>query len=101
MRNPLHSICPYFAMFPEEFVREYLEKYTSVGNVIFDCFSGRGKVARIRFFVADTLLRSTSIRSPNCISAAKAEIPAYDDLHERIDDLEYFFPSDTACRARC
>lgn len=91
MRNPLHSICPYFAMFPEDFVREYLQRYTKVGDVVFDCFSGRGTT------LLESLLNERQAAAIDinpvafCISAAKAEVPDFDEVHERIDDLEVFF----------
>ena len=40
MRHPLHSICPYFAMFPESFVTKQLLAYTERGDIVFDPFSG-------------------------------------------------------------
>lgn len=90
-RNPLHSICPYFAMFPEEFVRTYLERYTSRGDVVFDCFSGRGTT------LLESLLQNRSASAIDinpvayCISGAKAQLPDHGQLHERIDDLEFFY----------
>ena len=42
MRNRLHSICPYFAMFPEEFARNHIENLTDKGDLVLDPFSGRG-----------------------------------------------------------
>jgi hypothetical protein len=41
-RHPFHSICPYFAMFPEQFVAEQLLKHTVMGDLVFDPFCGRG-----------------------------------------------------------
>ena len=35
-RHPFHSICPYFAMFPEQFVEQQLLSYTVPGDVVFD-----------------------------------------------------------------
>jgi hypothetical protein len=91
MRNPLHSICPYFAMFPEEFVRDHLERYTKRGDLVFDCFSGRGTT------LLESLLNGRDAAAMDinpvafCISGAKAEVPDYDQLNHRLDDLEYFF----------
>src|SRR3990172_1169324 len=42
MRNRLHSICPYFAMFPETFAQKHIEKFTEPGDYVYDPFSGRG-----------------------------------------------------------
>ncbi len=38
----LHSICGYLAMFPPEVPREYIEKYTIPGDLVYEPFSGRG-----------------------------------------------------------
>ena len=46
MRHPLHSICPYFAMFPEGFVLEQLYAYTRPNDVVLDPFCGRGTTVR-------------------------------------------------------
>jgi hypothetical protein len=90
-RNPLHSICPYFAMFPEDFVRTHLETYTKRGDVVFDCFSGRGTT------LLEALLNGRFAAAIDvnpvafCISGAKAEIPDYGFLGERLDDLEFLY----------
>ena len=44
MRHRFHAICPYFAMFPEQFVRKHLV-WSQVGDWVFDPFSGRGTTA--------------------------------------------------------
>ena len=41
-RLPLHAICPYFAMFPESFVREHVEQYSEKSDWVLDPFCGRG-----------------------------------------------------------
>ena len=41
MRHRFHSICPYFAMFPESFVEKHLAASPHDG-VVFDPFCGRG-----------------------------------------------------------
>lgn len=89
MRNPFHSICPYFAMFPESFVEEQVKQHTTRGDVVFDCFSGRGTTV----FQSLLMHRQAAAMDINpvayCISAAKAAIPDLDDLHQRLEDLEY------------
>ncbi len=42
MRHRFHSICPYFAMFPESFPEKWIDKLTNPGDTVFDPFSGRG-----------------------------------------------------------
>ena len=58
MRHPLHSICPYFAMFPEDFVTTQLYAYTRRGDTVFDPFSGAGNDG----------VREPSKRAPGCRS---------------------------------
>ncbi len=41
MRHRFHSICPYFAMFPETFVEKHLAA-TPFGGIVFDPFCRRG-----------------------------------------------------------
>ena len=42
MRNRFHSICPYYSMFPETFVEEWVQRLTEPGDVVLDPFCGRG-----------------------------------------------------------
>ena len=44
MRHRFRSICPYFAMFPESFVKARLSAGPHAG-VVFDPFCGRGTTA--------------------------------------------------------
>src|SRR4029450_2773838 len=75
MRNPLHSICPYFAMFPEDFVRKYVRDYTKPGAVVFASFSGRG-TPLLESLLNDRHAAAIDINPvAYCISAAKATIP--------------------------
>lgn len=88
MRNRLHSICPYFAMFPEEFVRKHVERYTKEGDLVLDPFSGRGTT------VLESLLLNRRAAAVDinpvafCISGAKAEAPNLTAVLTRLDELE-------------
>lgn len=44
-RHRFHSMCPYFAMFPETFVQKWVELLTKPGDLVADPFSGRGTTA--------------------------------------------------------
>lgn len=87
-RHPFHSICPYFAMFPEEFVRQQLLSYTAPGDVVFDPFCGRGTT------VFEALLRDREAAGSDispvaaCIASAKATAPPLASVFDRIDSLE-------------
>ena len=90
-RHPFHSICPYFAMFPEQFVEQQLLTYTAPGDVVLDPFCGRGTT------VLEGLLhdRDTAGSDINpvavCLSAAKANAPTLIEVLTRIQRLKEEF----------
>ena len=92
MRHPLHSICPYFAMFPEEFVARQIYAYTQRGDTIFDPFSGRGTT------VFESLLHGRPAAGVDinpvaaCISGAKADAPLLTSVDRRLRRLEEMAP---------
>lgn len=87
-RHPFHSICPYFAMFPEQFVAEQLLKHTVMGDLVFDPFCGRGTT------IFESLLQGRRAAGSDinavaaCIAGAKADAPSLHETIARIDDLE-------------
>ena len=88
MRNRLHALCPYFAMFPETFVRKHVEAHTTKQDLVFDCFSGRGTT------LLESLLLGRRAASIDinpvayCISGAKAHVPALVTVSRALDELE-------------
>jgi hypothetical protein len=87
VRHPLHSICPYFAMFPEEFVARQVDAYSSPGDCVFDPFCGRGTT------VFESLLHGRNAAGIDinpvaaCISGAKADSPSLQSIQERLEQL--------------
>ena len=91
MRNPLHALCPYFAMFPESFVEKHVERYTQPGERVFDPFSGRGTTV-LQSLLMGRLAAAGDINPvAYTISGAKADIPAQHRIIEGIDLLESVF----------
>ncbi|NQT18234.1 MAG: DNA methylase [Planctomycetes bacterium] len=91
MRNPLHSLCPYFAMFPEDFVREQVDAYTAPGDCVFDPFSGRGTTI-FQSLLMDRRSAGVDVNPvAYCISGAKAELPSLSQILDRIDKLESLY----------
>jgi DNA methylase len=93
MRNPLHAICPYFAMFPESFVQKQLLAYISPGDQVFDPFCGRGTT------ILESLLNDRSAIGSDinpvaaCVAGAKAHVPQLEEVLARIELLrEEFSP---------
>jgi DNA methylase len=91
MRHPLHAICPYFAMFPEEFVARQLFAFTRPGDLVLDPFSGRGttilesRLNRRRAIGTDTNAVAA------CVSGAKAQLPTKRQVENRLVDLQRQF----------
>ena len=91
MRHPLHSLCPYFAMFPEDFVAKHVLAHTRRGEWVFDPFSGRGTT------VFESLLNGRPAAGTDinpvaaCVAGAKADSPTLRTTLARLDALERAF----------
>ena len=90
MRHRFHSICPYFAMFPESFVKARLASSPHDG-VVFDPFCGRGTT------VFQALLQGREAAGCDvhpvavCVSGAKATPPSKVAAQERVGELQALF----------
>ncbi len=90
MRHRFHSICPYFAMFPEAFVEKHLAA-TRFDGVVFDPFCGRGTT------LFQALLNGRDAAGCDlhpvavCITGAKCNPPNRDDIILRLGQLEEHF----------
>lgn len=93
MRNRLHALCPYFAMFPEDFVAKHVEEWTDKNDHVLDPFSGRGTT------VLQSLLMQRNATAIDinpvafCVSGAKAQPPSLNVAISEIDELERRFHS--------
>lgn len=92
-RNRLHSICPYFAMFPEQFVRKHVVAHTDPGDIVFDPFAGRG-TAVLESLLLDREGLGTDLNPVAvCLSNAKANPPPETAVMKRLRELESLFKS--------
>ena len=86
MRHRFHSICPYFAMFPETFVEKHLAASPHDG-IVFDPYCGRGTT------VFQALLQGRAAAGADlnpvavCISGAKGDPRTFSDARARLDEL--------------
>ena len=94
MRNPLHAICPYFAMFPETFVEKVLNRFTVAGDLVFDPFSGRGTTLLQSLLMGRRAAASDINPVAYVISAAKARPPSRKSAIRRIDELQFMYLAD-------
>ena len=87
LRHRFHSLCPYFATFPETFVEKHLAA-TAFDGVVFDPFCGRGTA------VFESLLNGRRAAGCDihpvaaCVSGAKCDSPTPADVVKRLSELE-------------
>lgn len=91
MRNRFHSLCPYFAMFPESFAQGWIAELTSKGDIVLDPFCGRGTTP----FCAIEMGRRAIACDVNdvaiCLTRAKTDAPTLAVVRRRISQLESSF----------
>ena len=87
-RHPFHSICPYFAMFPESFVRRNVLAWSQRDDVILDPFSGRGTTVFESLLNGRKGLGCDTNPVAFCLSRAKADPPPLAEVLVRLSDLQ-------------
>jgi hypothetical protein len=87
-RHRFHSICPYFAMFPESFVRRNVLAWSKRDDVILDPFSGRGTTVFESLLNGRKGLGCDTNPVAVCLSKAKVDPPSLAAVMERLDVLE-------------
>lgn len=90
-RNRFHSICPYFAMFPEAFVRRNVLAWTRRGDVVLDPFCGRGTTVLESLLNGRQGVGCDTNPVAFCLSKAKADPPALADVLRRLTVLKRSF----------
>ena len=92
-KHPLHALCPYFAMFPPDFARAQIARFTRPGEVVLDPFSGRGTTLLEASLAHRPILASDINPVAACITGAKASVPSLPSVHCRLDELRAEFKS--------
>lgn len=93
--HPLHSICPYFAMFPPNFVERYVLAFSEPGDVVFDPFSGRGTTVFESLLLGRRAYGLDINPVAACVSGAKADPPSAQAVRRRLVELEDQFQRDS------
>jgi hypothetical protein len=86
-RHRFHSICPYFAMFPETFVRRNVLAWSEPDDLILDPFSGRGTTVFESLLNGRRALGCDINPVAVCLSKAKASPPKLEEVLERLGAL--------------
>jgi hypothetical protein len=87
-RHRFHSICPYFAMFPEAFVRRNLLAWTKRDDIVLDPFCGRGTTIFESLLNGRRAIGCDTNPVAFCLSRAKAAPPTLTDVLDRVAALE-------------
>ena len=87
-RHRFHSICPYFAMFPEAFVRRNVLAWSKRGDIVLDPFSGRGTTVFESLLNGRRSLGCDTNPVAVCLSRAKADSPTQEEVLKRLTLLE-------------
>jgi len=96
MRHRFHSMCPYFAMFPESFAERWIRRLTRPGDTVLDPFSGRGTTALTALLNDRSVVACDVNDVAFCLTRAKTSAPTIRSVLQRVSQLESGFrPSAT------
>lgn len=87
MRHRFHSICPYFAMFPETFAEQWIKRLTKPDDTVLDPFSGRGTTALTALLCGRNAISSDVNDVAVCLTKAKTTPPSLRRLKARLSGL--------------
>lgn len=91
MRNRFHSLCPYFAMFPESFVERWVGELTRPGDVVLDPFCGRGTTPFQSLLMDREAIACDVNDVAYCVTKAKTSAPRIETVSDRICELDANF----------
>jgi len=91
MRHRFHSICPYFAMFPEQFAEQWISRCTSAGQRILDPFAGRGTAPFQALLMGRHAVAGDINPVAYVLTGAKLDCPRKAAITRRLNELERLF----------
>jgi hypothetical protein len=91
MRHRFHSLCPYFAMFPESFAQQWIERLSKPGDIVLDPFSGRGTTPFQALLCGRDAIGNDINPVAFCLTRAKTCAPSEAAVKQRITSLENRF----------
>jgi len=94
MRHRFHALCPYFAMFPESFVEQWVTELTRPNDVVFDPFCGRGTAPFTALLMERRAIGNDINPVAYCVSKAKTNAPAASQVRRRLTMLEQGYDRD-------
>lgn len=100
-RHRFHAICPYFAMFPEDFVSKWIKRVARKNDTICDPFCGRGTTPFQALMMGREAIACDKNPVAYCITRAKTNAPSVSAVRRRLTTLERDFNTaqwQNACR---
>ena len=91
MRHRFHSLCPYFAMFPESFAEKWIGQLTRRNDIVLDPFSGRGTTAFQALLMGRQAVATDVNDVAYCLTKAKTSAPSVSSVRRRLTQLENGF----------
>ena len=88
MRHRFHSICPYFAMFPESFAEKWIGLLTHKNDVVLDPFCGRGTTPFQAVLMGRQAIGCDINPAAYCITKAKTNAPPLRSVLRRMTFLQ-------------
>ncbi|MCA2229967.1 DNA methyltransferase [Nonomuraea aurantiaca] len=95
--HSLHSLCSYFAMFPPQLARFFVNWLTEPGDAVYDPFSGRGTLALEATLQGRRSFSSDANPLAVVLSRAKTRIPSQRALLKRLAELRNGYASASIC----
>jgi hypothetical protein len=93
MRHRFHSLCPYFAMFPEAFAATWIERLSAPDELVLDPFCGRGTTPFQALLMGRRAIGNDINPVAYCLTRAKTNSPSAASLRARVTRLERVFRS--------
>jgi hypothetical protein len=90
-RHRFHSICPYFAMFPEQFASTWIDRLSKPGDLVLDPFAGRGTAPFQALLQGRAAIGADINPVAYVLTAAKLRPPTRRSLIARVRELECGF----------
>jgi hypothetical protein len=88
MRHRFHSLCPYFAMFPEIFVEKWVRRLVPRDGVVLDPFCGRGTAPFQALLMGRSAIACDVNPVAYCITRAKTNAPLLSTVRRRLSALK-------------
>lgn len=86
--HSMHPMCSYHGMFPAKLVHYFIQRYSSVGDLVVDPFSGRGTTALQARVEGRSSVSNDLSPLAFVLSRSKADPPTWTEINSAVTKLE-------------